>query len=133
MFESAGFERNLSEWLTEAVIKQIELKTPYKVVGTAAADSILTGRIAGEQAHPLIENQFNDPRELEVGIEIEVQWVDRRGNQLRRDIIPLPPELVAVRGSALLVPELGHSLATARQQAILDIAERIVGMMEAPW
>ncbi len=133
MFRSGDFRRNLSEWLTEAVIKEIELKTPYKVVGTAAADSILTGRIVGQQNDLLIENRFDDPRELEVGITIEVQWVDRRGNQLRDGVVPVPPELVNVRGSGLLAPELGHSMATAQQEAIQEIARRIVSMMEAPW
>ena len=36
VFESNSFRRNLSELLTEAVCKEIELKTPYKVVGTPA-------------------------------------------------------------------------------------------------
>ena len=48
VIESASFRRNLAEWLTEAVVKEIELKTPYKVVGSPSADSILSGRLAGE-------------------------------------------------------------------------------------
>ncbi|NUQ64185.1 MAG: hypothetical protein HUU20_17075, partial [Pirellulales bacterium] len=47
--------------------------------------------------------------------------------------VPLPPELVSVKGAGLLVPEVGHSVATAEQDAIQDVAQRIVGMMEAPW
>lgn len=133
MFQSASFRRNLSEWLTEAVVKEIELKTPYKVVGTAAADSILTGRILGDDKNLLIENPFDDPRQLQAEIAVEVQWVDRRGNELCREVIPLPPELVLIRGTGLLVPEVGHSVATAHQEAIVNIAERIVGMMETPW
>lgn len=133
MFQSASFRRNLSEWLTEAVVKEIELKTPYKVVGTPAADSILTGRILGDDKNLLIENIFDDPRQLQAEIAVEVQWVDRRGNELRHDVIPLPPELVSVQGTGLLVPEVGQSVATAHQEAIVNIAERIVGMMEAPW
>ena len=33
MIESGSYRRDLGERLTEAVAKQIELKTPYKVVG----------------------------------------------------------------------------------------------------
>ena len=42
MIESDSYRRDLGERLTEAVIKEIELKTPYKVVGTPDADSILS-------------------------------------------------------------------------------------------
>ena len=48
VFESNSFRRNLGEWLTEAVCKEIELKTPYKVVGTPNADSVLTGKITSD-------------------------------------------------------------------------------------
>ena len=48
MFESVSFRRDLGERLTEAVMKQIEEKTPYKVVSDPNADSMLSGRIAQE-------------------------------------------------------------------------------------
>ncbi|MBI3461837.1 MAG: hypothetical protein HY000_02090, partial [Planctomycetes bacterium] len=41
VFESASFRRNLGERLTEAVCKQIEDATPYKLVNGPEADSIL--------------------------------------------------------------------------------------------
>ena len=40
MIESDSYRRDLGERLTEAVVKEIELKTPYKVVSTPNADSI---------------------------------------------------------------------------------------------
>ncbi len=53
MFESDSLRRNLGEMLTEAVTKEIELRTPFKVVGTPNADSVLTGRITGDTKGPL--------------------------------------------------------------------------------
>ncbi len=44
MIESDSYRRDLGERLTEAVCKEIELKTPYKVVSTPDADSILSVR-----------------------------------------------------------------------------------------
>src|SRR5262245_54370855 len=41
VFQSDSYRRNLGEWLTEAVIKEIETKSPYKVVHTSDADSVL--------------------------------------------------------------------------------------------
>jgi len=134
MFESTSYRRNLGERLTEAVMKEIEAKTPYKVVGTPDADSVLTGRITGETKRVLVENRFDEPREVEVNLRVEVRWIDHRGEVIRQtEPIPLPRELALVGGSASLIPEVGQSVATAHQQAIQRLAEQIVGMMEAPW
>jgi hypothetical protein len=134
MFESTSFRRNLGEWLTEAVVKEIELKTPYKVVSTPDADTILTGRIVGDTKHVVVENRFDDPRGIEVNLQVEVSWIDRAGNVIRQSgAIPLPPPPARVSTTANVVPEVGQSVATAQQQAIQRAAEQIVAMMEAPW
>ena len=56
MIESGSYRRDLGERLTEAVAKEIELKTPYKVVGTPAADSILQIRLLGDTRKTLAQN-----------------------------------------------------------------------------
>ncbi len=134
IFESASFRRNLGERLTEAVQKEIELKTPYKVVGSPGADSVLTGRIIGENKRVLVQALTGEPRELQVNLTVEVSWIDHRGNVIRRaEPIPLPTELTNVDGHANLIPEVGQSVATAHQQAISRLAEQIVALMETPW
>ena len=134
MFESASYRRNLGERLTEAVMKEIEAKTPYKVVGSPNADSILSGRIVGETKRVVAENAYDDPRELEVNLQVEVSWIDRQGSAIRAAAcVELPPELSMVHGNTSLVPEVGQSVATAHQLAIGRVAERIVAMMETPW
>jgi hypothetical protein len=134
IFESDSFRRNLGEMLTEAVMKEIELKTPYKVVGTPNADSVLTGRILSDTKRVVVEDRFDDPRAVEVALRIEVSWIDRRGKVIRQGpAIPLPPAATAVGTESTLVPEVGQSVATAQQKAIQEAAEQIVGMMEAPW
>src|SRR4051812_20937445 len=55
VFESNSFRRGLSEWLTEAVCKEIEAKTPYKVVGTPQADSVLTAKLVSDTKRVIIE------------------------------------------------------------------------------
>ena len=42
MFQSDSLRPDLAEWLTEAVIKEVEMRTPYKVVSNPLADSVLT-------------------------------------------------------------------------------------------
>jgi hypothetical protein len=135
VFESDSFRPHLGERLTEAVIKEIEEKTPYKVVGDAAmADSVLSGRITGETKHIVVTNRYVDPRQVEVDLRVQVRWVDRQDNLIRRPgTIALPQELVTISESALATPEVGQSISTAQLQAIHRLAEQIVGMMENPW
>jgi hypothetical protein len=134
MFESVSFRRNLGERLTEAVCKEIELKTPYKVVSESTADSILSGRIVQEGKEVLIGSRVGDPRELQVNMRVMVGWTDRQGRMLRESPgVPLPSELIDVQGTGNVVPEVGQSIASAQQQAIQRVAEQIVSLMEKPW
>ena len=64
VFTSISFRRNLGEQLTEAVAKEIESKTPYKVVGDPSADSILTGRIIGEGKRVVAQAPSGEARDV---------------------------------------------------------------------
>jgi len=134
VFKSVSFRRNLGERLTEAVVKEIEAKTPYKVVNDPSADSTLSGQIVQEGKTVLIPSLSGDAREVQANINVQVSWVDRKGRMLRDNkAIPLPSEIADVGGTGNLVPEVGQSVATAQQQAICRIAQQIVGLMEKPW
>ncbi len=134
VFESDSFRRYLGERLTEAVCKEIELKTPYKVTGDSMADSILSGRITLENKHLLVLNKYHDPRDEEVDLQVKVRWLDRQSNIMREGApIPVSAELATISEHASVVPEVGQSITTAQQQAIQRLAVQIVAMMEAPW
>ncbi len=134
MIESDSYRRDLGERLTEAVIKEIELKTPYKVVGTPDADSILSVKLQGDSRKLLGENSFGDPRLLESTVYSEVSWLNRRRLPIAApQTMPVPPELIGIDQTAILVPESGQSVASSQQQAIERLAQQIVGTMESPW
>ena len=134
VFESNSFRRGLSEWLTEAVCKEIELKTPYKVVGTPQADSVLTGKLTGDTKRVIIEDKFDYPREVEANIVVEVRWVNRRGDLINQATsVPLPQDLVLLSAPGTQVAEFGQSLSTAQLQSIQSLATQIVSLMEMPW
>ncbi|HEV3138648.1 MAG TPA: LptE family protein, partial [Pirellulales bacterium] len=134
MFESNSFRRNLSEWLTEAVIKEIELKTPYKVVGTPQADSVLIGKLTGDTKRVIVEDAFDQPREVEVGMAVEVRWVNRKGDLLNQSSsVVIPQDLVVLSSSGMLVTEYGQSVSTAQLESIQRLATQIVSLMEMPW
>lgn len=134
VFKSNSFRRNLGERLTEAVVKEIEKSTPYKVVDEANADTTLLGAIVQETKTVLVPDLSGDAREVQTSISVQVSWVDKKNVKIRDDnCIPLPEEIADVSGSSNLVPEMGQTVATAQQEAISRIAKQIVGLMEKPW
>jgi Lipopolysaccharide-assembly len=134
VFKSTSFRRNLGERLTEAVVKEIEATTPYKVVADPNADTVLSGSIVQEGKTVLVPSLTGDAREVQAVINVQVSWTDRKGILMRPDKnIPLPAELADVTGTGDVVAEVGQSVATAQQEAICRIAKQIVGLMEKPW
>jgi hypothetical protein len=134
MIDSDSYRRDLGERLTEAVVKEIELKTPYKVVSTPDADSILSARLITDTRRTLIENAFDDPRLSETEMRAEVTWLNRRRLPIvPMQAVPVPPQLIPISQTSTLVPESGQSVATSQQQAIERLAQQIVSTMEAPW
>lgn len=134
VFNSESYRRFLGERLTEAVVKEIELKTPYKVVSSPWADSTLRGRLTREAKYEITENALDESRDIEVQIYVEFEWRDRNGQViLGPRSIALPGTLVEVAQAVHFIPEGGQSLATAQQEALVRIAEQIVSDMETPW
>lgn len=134
MIDTNSYRRDLGERLTEIVIKEIELKTPFKVVGTPDADSVLSVKMASDTKRVTIENQNDDPRALEIEMAVKITWLNRRRTPIRDPrLVALPPELLPANNVAMLIPEAGQSIATAQQQALQRLAQQIVSTMEEPW
>jgi hypothetical protein len=133
MFESDSFRHELGEQLTEAVCKEIEGRGPMKVVGTPNADSVLTGRITTDTKHALFREPNNEARDIETGMVVQVSFADRRGNIVHDGQVPLPPEMIDINQTALIIPEYGSSTVSAQQKIIKRLAKQIVDLMEAPW
>lgn len=134
MIESDSFRRDLGERLTEAVVKEIELATPFKVVGTPDADSILSARLVAATKRVTIENGNDDPRAVEMNMQAEITWLNRRREPIRPPrSFAMSPELLPIGNTSTLIPEGGQSVATAQQQALQRLAQQIVSTMEEPW
>jgi hypothetical protein len=125
---------DIGERLTEAVCKEIEKRTPFKVVGSAAgADSVLTGRIVADVKRMVVESPTDQSRMVELNYQTLVTWADRGGTVIADGAVPLPAATVDVGQAAALVPEYGRSVASTQQEAIVKLAQQIVGLMEEPW
>jgi Lipopolysaccharide-assembly len=134
MIQSDSYRRYLGERLTEAVVKEVELRTPYKVVDSASADSVLSIRLVSDAKRVLANNRFSEPRDIETDFFVQTTWIDRRGDLIMtHEDVPAAPLLVNLGQQANFVPEGGQSLVTAQQEAIQKLAQQIVGQMELAW
>ena len=133
-FENESFRRGLEQTLTEAVQKEIQNRTVMRLVRGSGAQTRLKGRIVDVRKNVLGENRFDDGRELQLSLVVEVTWEDlRNGQVISQQSIPVDANAVSLYSQADFAPEVGHSMATAVQQATQQTARRIVDMMDAPW
>jgi hypothetical protein len=133
-FTSDSFRRGYELQLTEAVQKRIMAATPYRLVSADRAQTILTGHITSVTKRPTNQTKYDDPRQLELGLAIELRWENvATGELLGQQVIPVNGASATVLVNADFTPETGQSLATATQQAVDDVARQIVGMMEGTW
>lgn len=132
--QSDSYRLYLGERLTEAVVKEVELRTPYKVVASDTADSVLSIRLVSDSKRVINNNRFSEPRDIETDFFVQASWIDRRGDLIMsHEDVPAAPLLVNLGQQANFVPEGGQSLVTAQQEAIQKLAQQIVGQMELAW
>jgi hypothetical protein len=135
VFTSKSFRRDAELLLTEAVHKEIQKRTPFRLINDGpAADTRLTGRIVDVRKDVLGESPQDDPRELQVSFAVDLLWEDlRNGRVIAQQRMSLPTEFVQLRSEATMAPEVGQSLATATHAATQRLATQIVNMMETAW
>jgi len=169
IFKNTTFYRGLEFELTQAVVREIEAKTPYKVISDRArADTELSGTIISYNKALLNITPDNEVREAQTTMGVQVVWKDLRTGEILSKPrppgpntavpgqpvpllpgeaavapipIPVPPvpapnataPPVLVQSLGDFIPEIGSSLATARQQNVDRLAIQIVSMMEKPW
>ena len=127
IFESESFRKFSGQRMTEAVIKQIELNTPYEIADASVADSVVRGRIVRDNKRPIAETRNDDLRQIGVAYRVEVSWTDRAGTPL------MPRQFLRLNRDVDFVPEAGQSMATATQELIDKIARQVAQQMEMPW
>jgi hypothetical protein len=151
IFKNLTLIKGLEFEITEAVIREIEAKTPYKVVQCAeAVDTELIGTIDSFTKAVTNLNQLGENRSAETTLTVELVWRDLRAGTAGAilsqplpgkpgDPLPPPPPVgapappVLAQSVASFAPELGESMATARKANVDRLAIRIVSMMEKPW
>lgn len=128
IFQNKDFRRGLEFQLTEALVKAIELRTPYKTTSDKKrADTVLTGEIKEVRQGTLgLDFKTHRPREMEATVIASFRWKDLRTGKILVDM-PL------ITQSVDYIQPVGENFYEASQHAMNDLAERIVEKMEKPW
>lgn len=128
------YRRTVEMQLTEAVQRQIQLRTNYRLVKSDTADTKLTVKIKKIQKNVQGMDRYDDPRQLQIQYAVDVTWEDLRTSRiLAQNQVAIEPEMNHLFATGDFAPEVGQSLATATQQAIDKMARQIVDLMQNPW
>jgi len=147
IFQNTTFRRQIEFDLTRAVIREIEAKTPYKVVSCADnADTELLGRVVTWRRNLVNQNQLGEIREGEAALGVELVWRDLRPGRVGTilslpkqkekeplvpgELVPAQPPPILIQATGNFIPELGGSLTTAEKLIIDRLAVQIVSQME---
>lgn len=129
VFDNRSFYQGVERDVTEAVIKEIELATPYKVVANDRADTqidaIIT-RVDQNRLSRTVEGGF--PQELELRIRLNFEWQDLRSGKILRQ----RHGFEAV-GRYIPANPVGEPYQIAQHDAAQRLARQIVAVMGSEW
>ncbi len=129
IFENRTFYRGVETDLAEALTKEIELRTPYKVVGRNVADTVLEGTITAVE-QDLLERRRPGavPQEVEVTVTAEFRWRDQRSGQVIVD-----RRGFASPGRYRPTSGLDERFELAQHDAVQNLARDIVSTLRSEW
>lgn len=129
IFDNSAFERDLEFELADALVKEIEARTPYKVTSVDRSDTILTGRIRNVQRVQLSKSPLTGlSEEVTLSVTIDLQWSNLRTGE------PLL-QLESFTGHSLFLPSrpTGEPIELGEFTVVQRLARDIVGQMRADW
>ncbi len=129
MFKNPTFQRGIEVDLTDAIIKEIQRTTPWRVAEEGVAETSLSGSISSTSMRNLTDNRTSGmAQELSYTISVDFDWVDiRTGRTLvsRR----------AFSASETFVPTqpAGERIDLGVHGAVSQLARDIVAELRSQW
>jgi hypothetical protein len=124
IFQSRAFSRGDEVVLSQALVNQIESRTPYKVVDASRADTIIEGQIVSvAQGAVSSDTHTSIPQEQLYVVAVDFTWKDLRTGKIivqRRNF----------EQSAAFYPTLGEGRLAGRQLNMEQLAAAIVDEMQ---
>ena len=127
IWKNNTFRRGMEFSLSEAIDKNIESRTPYRLAAVNQADTELTGTIVSVSEGVLSSSfQTNLPQETQITIVVNFTWRNlRTGAVLSRR--------VNFAASSTEIPQIGQQLPDAYQMAVERMAQAVVNQMQKSW
>ncbi len=134
IFGNRTFQQGVEFHMTEALIKEVELRTPYKVVARGKADTAITGNVLAVQRRVLSRTfEAGIPQEVQVVVTVEFEWKDLRSGEVLR-------KRASIQGTGEFVPVTNYPdhivsepYDIAQHEAAAELARDIVSLMRRDW
>lgn len=129
IFQNNTMNRNLEFMLTDAVVKEVQTRTPYQIIGEQYADSILIGTIKSVDLNVLSNSRTTAlVNEMLIKVVIDFEW---QNLQTGRRIVGRDN----FSSSALFIPSQPSSEPIEMGQFAVtqQLASDIVDQMQATW
>lgn len=129
VFANRTFYRETEFYLTEALAKEIESRTPYKVTRSSSADTMITGTVLTVDKQ-LISRTLHSSvtQESQLVVSASFEWKDLRSGKILR-------KRGTIAGVAEFIPTapVGEPEQVAHHAAIAELAREIVSVMRTDW
>ena len=123
------FSRGLELTLTDAIIKRIQRHTPYRVVSSDRADTILSGTITEARLTRLSDDpQTGLVQEQVYELTVRFSWIDNRTGENR-----VVRENFSAAGVFAPAHGAGERIEVGQRDAIDELARDIVETLRATW
>ncbi len=127
MLDTSGFRRGYEYELTDAICKQIESQTPYKIVSDRnVADSVLSGRLGIGTGILAGDPYTGRALQNESLVTVTVMWKNLKTGQLLIDN-------ESVSASNSYSTQLGQTVDYSISRAANKAAQKVVERMQTPW
>lgn len=129
MFDNVTFSHGMEVALTDAVVKQIQARTPWRVTSQETADTTLTAVIRAVDIQRLSTARVSGLSEqVALEVTIDFEWKDNASGRVlaaRRDF----------RASEAFIPAqgVGERIELAENAAVEEIARDIVDALRSGW
>jgi len=129
IFQNTTMTRDMEFMLTDALVKEIQVRSPYRVVDKQVADTLLTGTITSVDLRTLSQSQTTGlDNEVLVRVVVDFEWLNQRsGNRIvgRRNF----------SSSAVFIPSRPSSepIEMGQFAVVQQLASDIVDQMQASW
>ncbi len=127
MVQSKEFRRELEFRLTEAIVKRIEMDTPYRIAPRRIADALMTGEILSVDNRTFGDDfDTNLPREIGSTIVVRFRFQDMRTGEIlaqRRRFVY----------QTSYIPPVGETFDQGMTRGLEGLAEKMVESIESDW